>query len=84
MHEILMGQKEILGKVFSYYMLEEQSDESCTMYGVKITDSSGGSNTVSSLTSSSEQCRDFVDCLIKCAVTEVTLRDVAEDWLLRE
>ena len=84
MREILMGQKEILGKVFSYYMLSEEPDGACGTYGVKISDSSGDSDAVPSLTCSREQCRGLVRRLIKCAVTEITLRDVVEDWLLRE
>jgi len=78
-----MGQKRILGNVFSYYMLAEMEGP-CETYGVKISDSSGGSNAFSSLTCSREQCRGLIKRLVKCDVTEITLRDVVEDWLLRE
>lgn len=84
MRESLIGQKRIAGKLFSYYLLAEDEGGSRGTYGAKISDSSGDSDMVPSLTCSQEQCLRLVEQLVKYDVTAVTFRDVVEDWLLRE
>ena len=82
MREILIGEKQIMGRQYRYYLLAETTENDCEYYGVKITD--GGEDTVlRNITVSQRNIQSLGTLLVDFSVTPVTLRDVVEDWLAR-
>lgn len=80
MRRILIGETEVLGKGTSYYLLED-TDQFRSSYGVEIV-RGGERSRVYGLAASGDRVLRLAELLLRCAVTPVSLRDVAEDWLL--
>jgi hypothetical protein len=82
--EILIGEKQIKDKPFSYYLLAEDVADTCESYGVKISGGPGDLEAIPALTCSQRDCQKLVEQLMEFDVTATTLRDVVDDWLLRD
>lgn len=84
MKEILVGQRNVAGKEFAYYIL---ADELCGAggqageeYGVRIR-SARDSMSVRGITTSADRIRNLAALLMVQTVTPVSLREIVEDWL---
>lgn len=80
MHRVLVGESEVLGRKSAYYLLVDTA-ESIGHYGVEIVWGIERS-AVYDLAVSGGRVLQFAQQLLRCAVTPMALRDVADDWLL--
>lgn len=81
MRRILVGQVWHKDQPASYYLLADDLGNETEVYGVRV-EYAGESAEIPNLTSSQRRIQELQEVLLRGLVTPVTLRDVAEDWLL--
>lgn len=82
MRVLLMDTRPILSVQSQYYLLEEDCGP-LENYGVRITYGATEAQ-VPGVTFSASEIIRLLCTLVESSVTPVTLRDVVDDWLLRE
>ncbi|MDN0033065.1 DUF6514 family protein [Oscillibacter ruminantium] len=80
MRRVLVEEIEVLGEKTNYYLLDG-TDGKIGSYGVEIVRGNERKRVIG-LAPSGDQVWRLIELLARCAVTPMTLRDVAEDWLL--
>lgn len=79
---VCFGQSEYRGLTVRYYLLEEETAEMGTCYGVELR-CGDETETVPAITVSRQSAVTLLEALTRGCVTPVTVRDVVDDWLNR-
>lgn len=80
MRKLFVGEAWCRALPARYYLLEEDGEDAGA-YGIQI-ELEGEEASVRALSPSCQKVRELAEVLVRGTVTPITLRDVAEDWLL--